>query len=181
MKRSIRPNRDDWASRQLQNNAPSPPALPDERRNRSDRRRRVFWSILYGSFNPRRRRPARRLDDSRFHTVDWHDAHLFAVAIGILILNVADAFLTVAMVTGGTVVEVNPLLRSLVAGNVTVFASMKVGITGISVVLMVCLARYRFMRLVRVEMMMYVILVAYACLIGYEIWMLQKFVTAHLF
>jgi Domain of unknown function (DUF5658) len=181
MKRPVRPNPDDWASRQLRGNVLSSLPLAHERRNRHERRRRVLWSVLYGSFNPRRRRPPRRLDDSRFQTLDWHGAHVLAVAISILILNVADAFLTVALVTSGAAVEVNPFMRSLVVDNVTVFASLKVGVTGLSVILMVCFARYRFMRVVRVEFVMYVILAAYMVLIGYEVWMLQKFVTVHLF
>ena len=74
--------------------------------------------MIYGSFNPRRRRPPRRLDDSRFHSLDWHGAHLLAVAIGILILNVADAFLTVALLSSGSVIEMNPFMAALVTGNV---------------------------------------------------------------
>ncbi len=72
-----------------------------ERRGRADRRNRVWWSICYGSFNPRRRSPARRLGDSRFHSLDWHSAHLLAVAVGILLLSVVDAFLTLQLLQGG--------------------------------------------------------------------------------
>ncbi len=38
---------------------------------------------------------------------------------------------------------------------------------------MVFLARYRFMRLMRVEWVLYGVLAAYSSLIGYEIWMLK--------
>jgi len=38
---------------------------------------------------------------------------------------------------------------------------------------MVFLARYRFMRLVRVEWVLYGVLIAYAGLISYEIWMFK--------
>src|SRR5277367_4280887 len=74
---------EDWVSQQWSH----------ERRERSDRRRRIFWSVFYGSFNPRRRRPTRRSGDTRFQPVDWYSAHLLAVAIGILLLSAADAFL----------------------------------------------------------------------------------------
>ena len=44
---------------------------------------------------------------------------------------------------------------------------------------MVFLARYRFMRLVRVEVVLYGVLVAYLGLIGYEIWMLRQLADLH--
>jgi hypothetical protein len=41
-------------------------------------------------------------------------------------------------------------------------------------VFLVVLARYRFMRVVRVDVVMYLVLVTYAALLGYEYWMLQR-------
>ncbi len=38
---------------------------------------------------------------------------------------------------------------------------------------MVFLARYRFMRVLRVDLVLYAMLLVYVGLIGYEIWMLQ--------
>ena len=144
-----------------------------ERRGAADRRRRVWWSVCYGSFNPRRRTPPRRLDDSSFHSLDWHSAHLLAVAIGILLLCVADAFLTLILLQGGAS-EVNPVMALLLCRSVAVFATLKIAMTGASTVSMVILARYRFMRLLRVEWVLYGVLVAYIGLIGYEIWMLKS-------
>jgi hypothetical protein len=152
------------------NLAVSPSAY--ERRGAADRRRRALWSICYGSFNPRRRTPPRRLDDSRFHSLDWHSAHLLAVTIGILLLCVADAFLTLVLLQGGAA-EVNPIMALLLYRSVAAFAALKLGMTGASTISMVILARYRFMRLLRVEWVLYGVLIAYICLIGYEIWLLK--------
>jgi hypothetical protein len=146
--------------------------LSSERRARADRRRRVWWSVWYGSFNPRRRAPPRRLDESRFHSLDWHSAHLLAVAISILLLSVMDAFLTVVLLQGGAD-EVNPIMAVLIYRSVAVFAALKMGLTGVGVALMVFLARYRFMRLLRVEWVLYGVLIAYVALISYEVWMLK--------
>jgi Domain of unknown function (DUF5658) len=132
----------------------------------------VFWSVLYGSFNPRRRRPARRLDDSRFHPVDWYSAHLLAVSIGILLLSATDAFLTGILLLHGAD-EVNPIMAVFVYRNVATFAALKMGMTGVSIMVMVFLSRYRFMRVLRVELVLYAVLVVYFWLIGYEIWMLN--------
>ncbi len=46
--------------------------------------------------------------------------------------------------------------------------------TSVGIVLMVFLARYRFMRLLPVEWVLYGVLIAYASLIGYEIRMLKS-------
>ena len=144
-----------------------------ERRSAADRRRRVWWSVCYGSFNPRRRTPPRRLEESRFHSLDWHSAHLLAVAIGILLLCVADAFLTLVLLQGGAA-EVNPVMALLLCRSVAAFAVLKLAMTGAGTVSMVILARYRFMRLLRVEWALYGVLIGYATLIGYEIWMLES-------
>jgi hypothetical protein len=143
-----------------------------DRRNRMDRRRRKWWSVLYGSFHPRRRRPARRGGDLRFHSLDWYSSHLLAVAIGILLLCAADAFLTVTLLVNGAD-EVNPVMALFVYRSVAVFTSLKMAMTGAGTLLMVFLSRYRFMRVVPVELVLYAVLVGYMTLIGYEIWMLK--------
>lgn len=173
MKDSSRSRRiNDWVSQQLQGTAPRPPDFGSDRRQRTDRRKRGLWSVFYGGFNPRRRRPARRLNDSRFHPIDWYSAHLLAVSVGILLLSAADAFLTAILLLHGAD-EVNPIMALLVYRSVAAFAAFKMAMTGVSLLVMVFLARYRFMRVIRVDLMMYAVLVAYAGLIGYEIWMLK--------
>jgi hypothetical protein len=149
-----------------------PPVGGFERRHRSDRRHRLFWSILYGSFNPRRRGPARRLNDSRFHPVDWYSAHLLAVSVGILLLSAADAFMTGLLLVQGAD-EVNPFMAVLVYRSVAAFVALKMGMTGVSILVMVFLSRYRFMRVLRVDLVLYAVLMVYLWLIGYEIWMLK--------
>jgi hypothetical protein len=176
MKHHDRPKApNDWASAQLPGTEPVVPVSDGERRDRTDRRARVWWAVLYGSFNPRRRRPPRRLSDSRFHSLDWHSPHLLAVAIGILLLSVADAFMTVTLLSGGAV-EVNPIMAAVVYRSVAVFASVKMAMTGFGVMLMVVLARYRFMRLVRVDIAMYAVLITYSVLLAYEYRMLGRLV-----
>jgi len=146
--------------------------LTQERRDRVDRRRAALRSVFYGSFNPRRRTPPRRADESRFHSLDWHSPHLLVVAICILLLSFVDAFLTLVLLTGGAE-EVNPLMEAIIYKSVGVFAALKMTLTGVGLVVMVTLARYRFMRMLRVEWALYGVLVAYVCLISYEVWMLQ--------
>jgi hypothetical protein len=156
----------------LDGQSPGDNDLIDRRSETADRRRKIWWSVIYGSFNPRRRRPPRREDEPRFHHLDWHSPHLMLVAILILLLCVGDAFLTLILLAGGAE-EANPVMAPLVGGSVTLFTALKMAVTGSSVVFMVFLARYRFMRVVRVEIALYAVLLAYATLIGYELWMLD--------
>jgi hypothetical protein len=162
---------DDWVSQQLRGAAARGSGPLPERRHRVDRRRRLFWSVLYGSFNPRRRRPARRLGDSRFHPVDWYSSHLLAASLVILLLSAADAFLTVVLLLRGAD-EINPIMAVLVYRSLATFAALKMAMTGAGILVIVFLSRYRFMRVLRVELVLYAVLTVYAWLIGYEIWML---------
>jgi len=165
----------DWVLHQLRG-LPSPaPGVLGERRT-ADRRRRLYWSMIYGSFNPRRRRPARRRGDAGYQVLDWHAAHLLAVAVGILLLCAGDALLTLALLSAGAR-EANPVMAMIVGRDAAVFAACKTALTGVGVVLLVAAARYRFMRVIRVEYVLYAMLSGYLALIGYELWMLRALGT----
>ena len=92
--------------------------------------------------------------------------------MGILLLSVADAFLTLILLQQGAA-EVNPFMAVLLYRGVAVFAALKLGITSASIILMVVLARYRFMRVLQVNWVLYGVLSIYAGLIAYEIWLLK--------
>ena len=94
------------------------------------------------------------------------------MSIGILLLSAADAFLTGILLLHGAD-EINPIMAVLVYRSVAAFAAFKMAMTGTGIVVMVFLSRYRFMRLLRVGLVLYAVLLVYAWLIGYEIWMLK--------
>jgi Domain of unknown function (DUF5658) len=144
-----------------------------ERRGRLERRRRHVWSVWYGSFNPRRRAHPRRADDMRFHSLDWYSAHLLAVAIGISMLSMADAFLTLTLLNSGAD-EINPVMAALLEHGALAFTACKMAMTGVCVVALVVMSRHRFLRLIRVEIVMYIVLVSYAGLIAYELSLLHR-------
>lgn len=150
---------------------PRPARVSAERRSR-DRRLRIWWSLIYGSFNPRRR-DLRRAREVGFQSLDWHAAHLLAVAIGIVLLSAADALMTVTLMAAGAD-EVNPFMATFAYDNTYAFAAVKMSLTGVGVIVLVALARYRFMRCVRVDVLMYCLLVAYAGLLIYERGMLRE-------
>ena len=88
--------------------------------------------------------------------------------MGIALLSMADAFLTTQLLMSGAD-EVNPIMAALLYKGVAAFTAVKMGLTSLSVLLLVVLSRYRFMRLIKVEVFMYVVLIGYLALIGYEI------------
>ena len=143
-----------------------------DRRGAADRRRRFWWGVVYGSFNPRRRVP-RRLDGGAFHLVDWHDSRLLAVVMAILVLCVSDAFLTLILLQSGAH-EANPVMAHFVYDDARTFTVMKMLMTSTSVAVMVMLAGYRFLGVFRVEVLLYLVLTGYVGLVGYELWMMQE-------
>jgi hypothetical protein len=143
-----------------------------ERRDRAERRSRRLWSVWYGSFNPRRRAPSRRRGDSRFHAIDWYSPHLLAVAMGIALLCVADAFLTLLLLANGAD-ELNPIMAALLYRSAAAFTAAKMALTGSCILALVVLSRYRFLRVLPVEALLYLVLAGYLSLIGYELWLLK--------
>ena len=81
--------------------------------------------------------------------------------------------MTVSLLAAGAV-EVNPIMAAVVYQSTAVFAIVKLTMTGAGVILLVVLARYRFMRVLRVDVAMYCLLVVYLVLLSYEYWMLRQ-------
>ncbi|HEX5461130.1 MAG TPA: DUF5658 family protein [Steroidobacteraceae bacterium] len=138
-----------------------------ERRRGPDRRTRVARALVYGSFHPRRRGP-RRDGEHRLGAVDWHHPWWLAVATLILILCAADAVLTVILIGRGAY-EVNPILAPLIGRSGMLFAVVKVGVTGVGVVLLTLLCRFKAFGGIPVALVLYGVLVGYGVLIGYEL------------
>jgi hypothetical protein len=141
-----------------------------DRRNRNDRRKRTFRSLIHGSFTPRRRAP-RRDDDHSLTAVDWHHPQWLAVAILTLLLCTADAFFTLHLLEHGAT-EANPFMQPFVVGSPRVFATVKMGLTSGGIVLLILLARVRLFRRIPVSFILYAVLFGYAALVGYEFWLM---------
>ena len=143
-----------------------------ERRGGSDRRQQPVRSILYGSFNPRRRDP-RREGDRKLSGVDWHDPQWLAVAMLIVLFSCVDAFLTLTLIDHGAY-EVNPFMAPLVGGSALAFSLVKIGLTAGGVVLLTLLARMRAFGRVPVSLLLYTVLLGYGALLVYEFRLLQE-------
>jgi hypothetical protein len=157
-------------ARTLQNKAMADGVLVADRRSGYDRRRMSFRTFLQGGMTPRRRGGRRAGDASML--VDWHEPHLVFMAIAILLLSVADAFLTLTLLSNGAS-EVNPVMDYFIADSPRLFAAVKMALTGTGVLILVICARATVFRVIRVSAFIHWFLLGYAALIGYEWWLIS--------
>ena len=84
-------------------------------------------SFLQGGLTPRRR-GGRRAGEQHL-PIDWHEPHLLFLSVTILLLSVADAFLTFTLIMGGAT-EANPLLAFILGDHPDLFAVIKMALDG---------------------------------------------------
>lgn len=145
--------------------------LRGERRSGADRRRLTPWTIVRGGVTPRRR--GGRRDGERDTLIDWHEPHLLALSLVILLLSVADAFMTLTLLMHGAE-EANPVLAWVLTHEPELFALVKMTLTGGGVVVLVALARARVFNRVRVSSILHWCVAGYVALIGYEWWLFEQ-------
>ena len=145
--------------------------LVPDRRMAMDRRALSWRTFVQGGLTPRRR--ASRRDKEADGLVDWHAPHLLFLSITILLLSVADAFLTLTLMKNGAA-EANPFLAFVLDEHPRWFGGAKMILTGGGVLVLVALARARVFRLVKVEAIMHWFLLSYVALIAYECWLLRQ-------
>lgn len=148
------------------------PGVLHDRRGLRERRRLTVWSVLYGGVRPRRRDLRRAADVTR-PVLDWHESHLLAVALAILLLCCADAFLTLLLLVAGAS-ELNPLMDKLLSIDVTLFTAVKMALTGAGIIVLVLASRFRLFGRIRVAQGLYGILAGYLLLVLYELTLLYR-------
>ena len=103
---------------------------------------------------------------------DWFHPQWLAVAVVVLLLSTADAFLTLVLLSHGAS-EVNPLMKPLVSGSGHSFAFWKIGLTATSVVVLTILARLRVWGQA-VGTILYAAMGLYMLLVAYELFLLRN-------
>jgi Domain of unknown function (DUF5658) len=146
---------------------------PPDRRQTMDRRGRPLQGVLAGH-RMRRRRAGRRASDEYAAGLDWHDAHWLGAALAVLLLSVADAFMTITLMRHGAI-EANPLMAGLLAADGPAFAYWKVGLTAFGVLVLTAFARIRLFGLIPVGWLLYLTAAGYMVLLAYEYNMLQRY------
>jgi hypothetical protein len=153
------------------------PPFIERRVNQGERRNVTLRTILRSIFTPRRR-SGRRVTD-RDLPIDLHEPYLLLLSIVMLLLSVADAFLTVTLMTDGAQ-ETNPLLAFVLNEHPRLFAVVKIALTGLGVVVLVAVARTRIFRIVRAAAFLQGLVAAYFALVAYETWLVSSMFSSQI-
>lgn len=148
-----------------------------EKRHGVDRRKRSLSAYVHGGLRPRRLH-GRRSEDRLYPIIDWHSPRVLALVVAILGLCVMDGVLTVILMQHGAV-EANPFMALFVPHSLGWFALVKLGLTAIGLIVLVACSRMRLMRIIPGESVLYVVLLAYGVLIGYELQLLPQMQDSH--
>ena len=130
-------------------------------------RRQFSWRTVFFGFMRSRRHAVRRDEDGEVLFLDWHHPWLFFLAVGTMIMSCLDAFMTLRLIDHG-MVEANPFMAALLGQGTGIFASTKIAMTGTSILILVFLAKSRFLNRFRTGLILTVFFTLYACLVCYE-------------
>jgi len=145
-------------------------ACDADRRQRIDRRSLSLRTFMQGCLTPRRRDNRRGAEHEGL--LDWHEPHLMFLAVMILLLSITDAFLTLTLISAGAE-EANPIMAYLLMQTPTLFATVKMALTGAGIIVLVALSRARVFRVIRISNIIHWCMVGYVMLIAYEAWLLS--------
>lgn len=138
-----------------------------------DERREFSWRTVFFGFIRSRRHAHRRVVDDEVVFLDWHHPWLFFLATGTMLLSCADAFLTLQLIDRG-MIEVNPVMNAVMSQSTVLFTSTKLAMTGFGILVLVFLAKSRFLNRFRTGAFLTVFFSFYACLVCYELVSLLK-------
>ena len=136
-------------------------------------RRQFSWRTIFFGFTRSRRHNLRREEDAEVMFLDWHHPWLFFLAVGTMIFSCLDAFMTLQLLERGFY-EANPIMAAIMSQGTTAFAVTKMAMTGTSILILVFLAKARFMNRVRTGLILTIFFSLYACLVCYEFVFLMR-------
>lgn len=147
--------------------------ISDEgRRQATERRQANFRSMCYALFMTRRK-TNRRSNDTVSYYSDQYGHYAFAAALLMMLLCVLDAYFTLILIRYGSS-ELNPILAWALHGHVMVFFSLKYTLTALCVIITVMHKHFQLFGMFRVRghHILFASLLAYGCLIQYQLFML---------
>ncbi len=138
-------------------------------------RRHFTWRTVFYGFVRSRRHTYRRVGETQVLFIDWHHPWLFFLAVGTMLLNCLDAFMTLQLIDRG-MVEVNPVMSAVIGQGARAFAVSKMLMTGFGILVLVFLAKARILDRFRAGVLLTVFFSFYACLVCYEfVFLLQTY------
>ncbi len=138
----------------------------------ADRRQNNLKAFFCSFFMNRRHQIRRQADQSRGHYVDVHEPALLGMILATVLLCVADAYFTIAILAkGGT--ELNPFMRLLIERDVQLFFVIKFVMTSVCLVFTVIHKHFRLFNRISGYHILYAVFSLYLVLIYYEIGLLN--------
>lgn len=146
-------------------------------RRRVDRRHHSLWSLVHYLYRNRRRGARRGADRERGYYVDIHDPVSMAVVLTVVMLCVADAFITLWLLQHGGK-EINPIMDALIAHGPQIFFGVKFSITASCLLFLLMHRHFPVFRWLRGHHLLYSSLAVYVVLIGYEMTLIRSVFAA---
>ncbi len=135
--------------------------------------RRIFTlSTAIKSITQSRRKQHRREDESPDAQRDWYHPRLFVLVVGIMLMSILDAFLTLKLLSGGAI-EANPVMAYFLGIGVPAFIMSKMIMTGTCIVFLTALSSYMFMNRFLIGKLITISFIGYMVLISYEFLLLS--------
>lgn len=144
-----------------------------QKRSVTDRRQQRLQAFLCQFVKARRVRERRVNHDGARHYVDVHGPGLLLIILMILVMCVADAYLTLTLLNDGAV-ELNPVMRPLVEGDWGTFFYVKYGVTACSLLVLLMHKNFRLFGSLTGRHVLFSVLLAYALVIAYEVTLLAR-------
>lgn len=132
----------------------------------ADRRKKPTPMFSSYTFWGGRRKTVRREEDKTVHIfVDRYSRRLFLVILALLLLNYADAYLTLYLINLGIAVEANPIMNFFLQYGVTHFILAKFFVTLVVIPILTLLKNLLFVRALIILMV-----IGYFSLISYQLY-----------
>jgi len=137
-----------------------------------ERRIEVSFVCPYQLGIKRGRRIAQRRSDHGAAYVDQYSWQLVTCVLAIVLLSTTDAFLTMNILAGGGA-ELNYFMAALIEKDMQQFIFAKLALTSLAVIMLAIHHEVRLCVGFRCRHLLYMFLLGYASLIGYELILLQ--------
>ena len=151
---------------QIEENSDQQPERGTDRRNHS-------LSTLHGALFKYRRRESRREGEHIDSYVDWYGHWTLIAIITVILLCCTDAFLTIVLLDNGAV-EMNILMDWLIQRDIRSFAVVKMGVTGLALLVLVMHLNFRVYKVIAVRYLIFALVPMYSLLIAHELNMLSQ-------
>ena len=102
--------------------------LIHQRRQQADRRSQRLRTALHACYRNRRQKTRRSTDPTVGVYTDTHEVRVLALAVGLVVLSIMDAFFTTVLLHNGSY-ELNPFLAVLIDRDLVLFILVKMAIT----------------------------------------------------